>query len=94
MVDTQLVANEADQEGEFDFESLVLRRADPDDFEEIVNLVEVGEDDIYGRVYSYPNVLKLIETAYLAITVIDQDGNVVGFAAFEDYPTVGDCLQA
>lgn len=90
MVDTQLVANELDQEQEFDFESLVLRRADPDDFEEIVNLVEVGEDDIYGRVYSYPNVLKLIETAYLAITVIDRDGNVVGFAAFEDYPSVSD----
>ena len=73
---------------EFDFESIVLRRADPDDLDDIVNLVEIGEDDIYGRVYSYPNVLKLIETAYLAITVIDRDGKVVGFAAFEDFPQV------
>ena len=75
------------QEVEFDYESIVLRRADPDDFDEILNLVEIGEDDIYNRVYSFPNVLKLIETAYLAITVIDREGRVVAFAAFEDYPS-------
>ena len=66
----------------------MLRRADPDDVEEILNLVEIGEDDIYNRVYSFPNILKLIETAYLAITVIDREGRVVAFAAFEDYPQV------
>jgi len=50
-------------------------------------LVEIGEDDIYNRVYSYPKILKLIETSYLAITVIDREtGAVVGFAAFEDFP--------
>ena len=78
----------ADQQEEFDFNSIVLRRADPDDFDEIINLVEIGEDDIYNRVYSFPNILKLIETAYLAITVIDREGRVVAFAAFEDYPQV------
>jgi hypothetical protein len=52
-------------------------------------LVEIGEDDIYNRVYSYPKILKLIETSYLAITVIDREsGAVVGFAAFEDFPQV------
>ena len=50
--------------------------------------MEIGEDDIYNRVYSFPNVLKLIETSYMAITVIDRDGRVVAFAAFEDHPTV------
>lgn len=71
----------------FDLESTVLRRADPDDCDAIINLVEIGEDDIYNRVYSYPKILKLIETAYLAITVIDKaTGSVVGFAAFEDFP--------
>lgn len=65
----------------------MLRRADPDDCDAIINLVEIGEDDIYNRVYSYPKILKLIETAYLAITVIDRaTGSVVGFAAFEDFP--------
>ncbi len=80
----------AEQQEEFDYESIVLRRADPDDYDEIINLVEIGEDDIYNRVYSFPNVLKLIETAYLAITVIDREGRVVAFAAFEDFPTVSD----
>jgi hypothetical protein len=65
-----------------------LRRSDPDDCDAILNLVEIGEDDIYNKVYAYPKILKLIETAYLAITVIDRDGNVVAFAAFEDYPPV------
>ena len=74
------------QQEEFDFNSVVLRRADPDDIDEIINLVEIGEDDIYNRVYSFPNILKLIETAYIAITVIDREGRVVAFAAFEDYP--------
>ena len=36
--------------------------------------------------YSYPRILKLIESAYLAISVLDREGNVVAFAAFEDYP--------
>jgi Domain of unknown function (DUF4821) len=85
-------AHASDRVGEeyhFDPESTVLRRADADDCDAIINLVEIGEDDIYNRVYSYPKILKLIETAYLAITVIDKNtGSVVGFAAFEDFPQV------
>jgi len=69
-----------------------LRRADPDDCDAIINLIEIGEDDIYTRVYAYPKILKLIETAYLAITVIDRDGNVCAFAAFEDYPQVSNAF--
>jgi hypothetical protein len=69
-----------------DYDSLVLRRSDPDDCDQIINLVEIGKDDVYNRVYSYPKVLKLIETAYLAITVLDHEGRVVAFAAFEDFP--------
>lgn len=72
----------------FDYNSLILRRADPDDCDQIINLVEVGKDDVFNRVYSYPRILKLIETAYLAITVLDREGNVVAFAAFEDFPQV------
>lgn len=82
-----------EEEYHFDLESTVLRRADPDDCDAIINLVEIGEDDIYNRVYSYPKILKLIETAYLAITVIDKaTGSVVGFAAFEDFPQVSTAL--
>ena len=69
-----------------------MRRADPDDCDAIINLVEIGEDDIYNRVYAFQKILKLIETAYLAITVIDRDGNVVAFAAFDDYPQVSNAF--
>ena len=76
-------------EAPFDVESLVLRRADPDDCDMIINLVELGDDDRYNRVFAYPKILKLIETAYLSISVIDRDsGAVVAFAAFEDCPPV------
>jgi hypothetical protein len=92
-VDEQKLALGEEQAG-FDFESIVLRRADPDDCDAIINLVELGEDDHYNRVYAYPKILKLIETAYLAITVIDREsGAVLAFAAFEDCPLVsGDQL--
>lgn len=69
-----------------DFEDIILRRSDPDDFEQIINLVEF--DDIYNRFYSYPKHLKLIETSYLSITVLNQEGNIIAFATFEDYPQV------
>lgn len=78
------------QQEDFDFDSIVLRRADPDDCDQIINLVEIGKDDVYNRVYSYPKILKLIETAYLAITVLDREGKVVAFAAFEDFPQVSE----
>ena len=71
---------------DFDYEGIILRRADPDDTDQIINLQEIGKDDAYNRVYSYPRILKLIESAYLAISVLDREGNVVAFAAFEDYP--------
>ena len=74
------------KEEEIDFDNIVLRRADPDDCDQIINLVEIGKDDIYNRIYSYPKILRLIETAYLSITVLDNLGNVIAFAAFEDAP--------
>ena len=86
MLDPELQAYEANEQEEFDYDGIILRRADPDDCDQIINLVEIGKDDVYNRVYSYPRILKLIESAYLAITVLDRDGNVVAFAAFEDYP--------
>jgi hypothetical protein len=70
-------------------DTLVLRRADPDDLDMIINLMELGDDDYYNRVYSYPKILKLIETVYLAISVVDREtGKVVAFATFEDCPQV------
>ena len=88
-MDSELQAFEQNQTG-FDFSGLILRRADPDDTDQIINLVQVGKDDVYNRVYSYPKVLKLIESSYMAITILDREGNVVAFAAFDDYPVVSE----
>lgn len=85
-MDPELEAYQQNEQDEFDYDGIILRRADPDDCDQIINLVEIGKDDVYNRVYSYPRILKLIESAYLAITVIDREGNVVAFAAFEDFP--------
>jgi hypothetical protein len=86
-MDPELLAYEQRKDASaLDLERLILRRADPDDTDQIINLVPVGKDDVYNRVYSYPKVLKLIETAYLAISVLDSEGNVCAFAAFEDFP--------
>ena len=71
---------------DFDYDGIILRRSDPDDTEQIINLVEIGKDDVFNRIYAYPRILKLIETAYISISVLDRDGNVVAFAAFEDFP--------
>ena len=71
---------------EFDYDGIILRRSDPDDTEQIINLVEIGKDDVFNRIYAYPRILKLIETAYISISVLDREGSVVAFAAFEDFP--------
>ncbi len=78
--------DEGSEQGQLDIENVVLRRSDPDDCDQIINLVEIGKDDIYNRVYSFPKILKLIETSYLSITVFDTENNVLAFADFEDHP--------
>jgi len=88
------ISNQQEIEDQFDDSGIILRRADPDDTDQIINLVEIGKDDVYNRVYSYPRILKLIESAFLAITVLDREGNVVAFAAFEDYPQVSNIIES
>jgi len=82
----ELDAYQNDMYDDFDYDGIILRRSDPDDTEQIINLVEIGKDDVFNRIYAYPRILKLIETAYISISVLDRDGNVVAFAAFEDFP--------
>ena len=71
---------------EDDLEDIILRRADPDDFEQIINFVEF--DDFYNRFYSFPKILKLIETSYLSIVAMNREGKIIAFAAFEDFSQV------
>ena len=69
-MDAELEAYQQNELDQFDYDGIILRRADPDDCDHIINLVEVGKDEVYNRVYAYPRILKLIESAYLAITVL------------------------
>ena len=48
---------QAAQNDENSLEGIILRRADRDDCDQIVNLVEIGKDDVFNRVYSYPRIL-------------------------------------
>lgn len=87
-MDPELEAYQANEHDDFDYNGIILRRSDPDDADQISALIEIGKDDVYNRVYSYPRILKMIESAFLAITILDREGNVVAFAAFEDFPQV------
>ena len=87
-MDPELEAYQANDQDDFDYNGIILRRSDPDDCDQISALIEIGKDDVYNRVYSYPRILKMIESAFLAITILDREGNVVAFAAFEDFPQV------
>lgn len=69
-----------------DYEDIILRRSDPDDLDQVLNLIQY--DDIYNRFYSYPKIMRLIETSYLSISVLNQEGQIIAFATFEDYPQV------
>ena len=46
---------------------------------------EQAESGVLMSMHDYES---LIETAYLSITVLDREGRVVAFAAFEDFPQV------
>ena len=74
-------------EDEFQLESLVLRRSHPEDTPQIQALGDVGKTASYQNLFGQKGVLHIIETAYLSISVL-QDGEIIAFAAFEDYPWV------
>ena len=69
-------------------DELQLRRSDLDDAREIETFVEVGKRATYMRVYSSIEILHLIETSFLSITVLTGDGKIMAFAAFDHSPLV------
>lgn len=36
--------------------------------------------------FTSSNILNIIETYYLSVTALDEEGNIVGFCAFNDIP--------
>jgi predicted cupin superfamily sugar epimerase len=71
-----------------EMDSLQLRRADYGDANQIETFIEESKRSTYLRVYASREIMHLIETSYLAISVLSPDGNVVAFAAFDHSPIV------
>jgi hypothetical protein len=69
-------------------DQLQLRRSDHDDARDVETFVEVGKRAAYLRVYSNIDILHLVETSFLSITVLTGEGKVVAFAAFDHSPLV------
>ncbi|CAD8112864.1 unnamed protein product [Paramecium primaurelia] len=67
-------------------QELQIRKADLDDYDEIVQLMqEEGEEDLQ-QLYAYPKILTLFERSYLSVTVLDSQNNIIGNAVFDDCP--------
>jgi len=67
---------------------LQLRRSDCGDEAEIETFVEESKRPTYLRVFASREILHFIETSFLPITVLSNDGKVVAFAAFDHSPIV------
>ncbi|CAK76388.1 unnamed protein product, partial (macronuclear) [Paramecium tetraurelia] len=67
-------------------QELQIRKADLDDYDEIMQLMqEEGEEDLQ-QLYAYPKILTLFERSYLSVTVLDSQNNIIGGAVFDDCP--------
>mmetsp|Transcript_30453 Transcript_30453/g.49252 ORF Transcript_30453/g.49252 Transcript_30453/m.49252 type:complete len:1212 (+) Transcript_30453:94-3729(+) len=64
-----------------------VRRAEPADEAVVAQLIS-GDPFIIRAKYGVESIAQLIETALLAVTVVDGNDGVVAFAAFTDYPTL------
>lgn len=67
--------------------SLSARRSIEDDAGHIKSLVGADTETFHTRYGDY-KLGSLIETSYLAVTILEQTGKVVGFAAFTDSPPI------
>ncbi|KAL4238233.1 Cilia and flagella associated protein 61 [Mactra antiquata] len=66
------------------------RRTESIDAPHILSLVDESTNSIFGRV----NVVNIIEKAVLAVTLCNDKDEILGHAAFFDYPNVADVDQA
>ena len=71
---------------QIDLDNIKIRRADGDDSEFLDQTIDANTHDILDVLYNYPKTLKLIETSYLSVTIIDTEFRVIGLAIFEDKP--------
>ena len=78
---------DADIPGHF-LDELIIRRSDLDDAVSIEALITQQDKRSLDLLYNYPKVLKLMETSYLSITVLDKDENILGCLIFDSHPEI------
>ena len=66
---------------------VLLRRAEPDDQQAIAAVIGRNTSALRQR-YGRFKVVQLIESSFLSVVALDEEGAVVGFACFEDAPNV------
>lgn len=71
-------------------EAVNARRTESIDAPHILSLVDDSTNSLFGRV----NVVNIIEKAVLAVTLCNDRDEILGHAAFFDYPNVQDVDQA
>lgn len=69
-------------------QAINARRARSDDLESIQDLIGDNMLQIVNK-FGQVSIAYLIETSQLAISVVNEDGKVIGFAAFLDAPPKG-----
>jgi hypothetical protein len=64
-------------------DELIIRRSELDDAHTINEIISVEENSCLDQLYNYPKVLRLMETSYLSVTVMDRDENILGCLVFD-----------
>ena len=80
----------ASKGGEDFYDRIFTRRSEKEDADAILAHQKARENYPYSaeRVFNLqPNVLTLIETSYLSVTAVDEEGSVIGIAMFDTHPT-------
>jgi predicted cupin superfamily sugar epimerase len=69
-------------------DNLQLRRSDREDAKEIEVFLEESKYAAYTRIFASKDILHLIETSFLSISVLSPEGKIVAFASFDHSPIV------
>ena len=72
----------------FESDGFVVRRSELDDCEKLGPLLSSSktQDFSLNLLYNYPNLVSLLEKAFLAVTVLDNNSEIAGLAVFNDFP--------
>ncbi|KAK3738961.1 hypothetical protein RRG08_006528 [Elysia crispata] len=84
------MASPVNQQSEPESEVITARRTESLDAPHILKLVESWTEKLFGRV----NVVNIIEKAALAVTLCSSSDEIMGHAAFLDYPNIPDVDQS